>query len=198
MRLVATSACCAALFLASCSSPPANQKMETVTKADLEKGEGKEVELDVLDIVGEATVSLSQALAAALASKPGVAIEVELEGEIEDGKRSVAFEAAIVGQDGVVYSVTVDPVTGSVSEVEVEDDAKELKEIQEKHDGMSVACIPLADLLAAAANATDGTPVKATYRGTKDPGRASVKFVKGRSTTTVTLDGTSGLVVPSK
>lgn len=179
-----------AMFLtASCASKR--------TDAEHKEGEkAKEQEIDVREVAPESKIRLLDALHAALAARPGEAIEAELEGEIENGKREVAFEVAIVDEHGVAWSVAVDPATGKVASVAKEDEADEIKEIAEKRDAAGASHLKLGGLLERAMKRAPGaTPVKISFSGAKAPGKARAKLLRGDKDVKVTLDAKTGEII---
>jgi len=195
---------CASLGLASCESSPTDVKSDAAAskaepaKKESAKEEAGEQEIDVVDLAADAKIRLSQALATALAAKPGDAVAAELEGDVENGKRSVAYEVAIVDADGVVWAVKVDHVTGKVASVEKEDEADEIEEFKEKREAAGAEHLSLAELLLRGTKAAKGTPVEVTFRGKKHAGQARVELVDGRTKSSVTLDAKTGKVLEKK
>jgi uncharacterized membrane protein YkoI len=204
MRLVPAVVVCASFGLAACSSSqkdegkPAQKSAESVA-AKAESEEKEEDELDVRDLAAEAKVSLGQALETAMHAYPaGDPVAVELEGDAEGGKRSVAFETAFVNaQTGDVFVVKVDHVTRKVISTEKEPDADEAKEATERRTAAGAHPLRLLDLLHRAAKENSGTPVAIAF-GRKRAGVVKATFVKGRDVTSVTLDAATGAVVDSK
>jgi len=195
MRLVPTIVVCASLGLASCSSP---QKDEGKAAATAESEEKEADELDVRGLAAEAKVSLGQALETAMHAYPaGDPVAAELEGDSEDGKRSVAFETAFVNALGEVFVVKVDPVTRKVISSEKEADADEAKEAVERRTAAGAKHLRLLDLLHRAAKDHGGTPVAIAF-GRKRAGVVTAKFVNGREFSSVTLDAATGAVVETK
>ncbi len=199
MRSVLTIAVCASLGLASCSSPRHDETKpkpaESVAKAE----EAEEDELDVRDLAAEAKVSLGQALETAMHAYPaGVPVEAELEGEMEDGKRSVAYEVAFVNAAGTeVHVVKVDHVTRAVIESEKEDDPKEAAEAFDRRKAAGAHPQRLLDLLHRAAQHASGAAVSVSF-SRKRTGEAKVTFVKDRAKTSVTLDVETGKLLETK
>ncbi len=186
LPLVLSAAGCALLVTASCAS----------NRGGSDAKESKEQELDVRDVAPEAKVRLLDALHAALAARPGEAIEAELEGEVENGKREVSFEVAIVDESGTAWTVKVDPATGKVASVEKEDEADEIKEIAEKREAAGRERRKLGGLLERAMKQVPhGTPVKVSFSGNKAPGRARAKLLREHDEVTLTLDAKTGEVV---
>jgi uncharacterized membrane protein YkoI len=160
-------------------------------------GLGGEEELDVRDVVGDARVSLAQAVQAALTARPGLAVEAELEGEVEAGKREVEYEVAVLSE-GVLYEVEVDAATGEVVEIDREDDADDLRAAVQVRDALGTGHMQLGDLVARAAGASDGTPVEAEFEDGSGAARVRVKLVRGREIVKVTLDARTGAVLGTK
>lgn len=184
--LAVTALCCAMFLAASCASKP-----ESAEHADSK--EAKEQEINAREVAPEASVRLLDALHAALAARPGEAIEAELEGEIDNGKREVAFEVAIVDVLGVAWSVVVDPASGKVTKAEKEDEADEIKEIAEKQDAAGASHLKLGGLLERAMKRVpDATPVKISFAGANSPGKARAELLHGDRDVTLTLDAKTG------
>ena len=167
--------------LPGCRSKGGDAAMNSADGAhEAAKDEEDEQELDVRDVVGEAKVSLATAIGAALAARPGTAIEAELEGELEDGKRQVFFEVMIVAPGGIVYEVTLDPATGAVKNVVVEEDAKEAAEIRAAAAALPPHAKSLGDLVALAEASTGAHAVEAKIEAEKGGAECEVELLKGR------------------
>ena len=187
--LVIAFVCCALLPVASCATKHTEAEHKPASEVS-------EQELEHRDVAPEAKVRLLDALHAALAARPGEAIEAELEGEMEGGKRAVAFEVAIVDEQGVAWTVAVDPATGKVATVEKEDEADEMKEIAEKHDAAGPSHLKLGGLLERAMkHVPDATPVSVSFSGAKAPGKARAELLHGDNEVKLTLDAKTGEVV---
>jgi len=204
MRSTLTLVLCASLGLASCESSSKDAKSDAAAakaepaKKESAKEEAEEQELDARDLAAEAKIRLSQALATALAAKPGEAVAAELEGDVVGGKRTAAYEVAIVDAAGVVGVVKVDHVTGQVESVAKEDEADEAQEFAEKREAAGADHLSLAELLLRGAKAGKGTPVEVAFRGKKHAGQARVELVDGREKSSVTLDAKTGKVLETK
>lgn len=151
--------------------------------------------LDVRDVLTESMVPLREALAAALAVRPGVAVEAGLGNSVTGADVAVSFEVAIVGSDGVAYEVFVSPSTGRVVGLLEANEFEETVRIAETRAAIGDDHLPLADLLARASKDRDGTPVKVGFRGKRFPGQAKVMFVKDGQVEVLTLDARTGAVV---
>lgn len=197
MRIVRAAACVASCFALLLAASCASRHAETPAEAD-DVGESDETELDVASIASEAKVSLLHALHAALAAKPGDAVEAELEGSIEEGKREVEFEVMIVDGDGAVWEVTVDPATGKVSTVERETESDEVAEVVAKRTAAGREHLRLGGLLERGVKAAGGTAVKVSFRGPDAAGQATVKVLRDGDDHDVTLDARTGAVLGTK
>lgn len=160
-----------------------------------EGGDGDERELDVRDVVGDARVTLRQAVDAALAARPGDAIEAELEGEEEGGRREIEWEVAILDAEGTLWDVSVDAATGQVVEVERADDRDDVEEAAEILEALGANHLRLADLVDRAGT-SHGTAVEAEFD--EDEPEAEVVFVRGRELVEVDLDARTGEVRGAK
>ena len=92
----------------------------SVNLAQAEKSENKEAK--ELQLFGQATISLQEAIKAAEQKTGGKAMEAE----INDESAAVQFEIEVV-KDGKVHEVMVDGKTGKVLKVSLEDESKENK-----------------------------------------------------------------------
>lgn len=151
--------------------------------------------LDVRDVLTDSMVPLREALASALAVRPGVAVEAGLGNSVTGADLAVAFEVAILGNDGAAYEVFVSPSTGRVVGLAEANEYDEKVRIAETRQSIGDDQLALADLLARASKAHDGTPVKIGFRGKSHPGQAKVMFVKDGQVAVLTLDAKTGAVV---
>lgn len=154
----------------------------------------KETELDVRDVAGEAKVSLGDALRAALDARPGTAVEAQLEGEVADGRRRVFFEVMIVGADGGVSEVTLDPATGSVLRVEAEKDAEEAREIRAAAAAIPSGAASLAEAVKRAEAATGARAVEAKIEVEKGRCGCEITLLEGRRIIEADVGLTDGTV----
>jgi len=199
MRLASASIACLSLLAACSSSPQSEDKPKSADSVATAGEEKEENELDVRDLVGEAKVSLGQALETAMHAYPeGEAVAAALEGDVEGGKRSVAYEVSFVSvHSGEAHVVKVDHVTRKVLVSEKESDAGEAKEALDRQKAAGAHHRPLLDLLHHAAQSDRGTAVEIAF-SRKHAGTANVTFVKDRAETTVTLDAETGRIAETK
>lgn len=166
-----------------------------VTSPALAAQEGDETAShpDPRDIVGEAAVSLADAVSAALAARPGHAVEADLEAEIGDRGREVFFEIMVVGDSGALYEVIVDPVTGAVRSAE-ESDEEELDELPGFQEALRYSERSLAELVASAEELVKGTPVGAELELEGTSPQADVLIASGRYLVEVEVEGRAAQV----
>ena len=88
----------------------------------------EDTEGNIGKLLSEARIPVEEALEAALATQPGRAVEVELEGEMVDGRLDGTYSVEIVDGSGAFHQVTVDAVSGEVRSREIEDDEGDAKE----------------------------------------------------------------------
>jgi uncharacterized membrane protein YkoI len=145
-----------------------------------------EQELDVRDVAGEAHVTLLQAIRTAHAAQPGKVVEAELEGEIEKGVRSVAYEVMVVDGDRVL-EVKVDPASGKVVSVEPEAEAKEIAELKALAASIPAGTQGLGDFVVRAEkSAPHAQSVKAEFE--VEDGRLNCEVVMLRDGKRIELD----------
>jgi uncharacterized membrane protein YkoI len=190
---------CASFGLAACSSSSQHEKSKASSEsAAHEAGEEKEAdEIAAKDLVREAKVSLGQALETAMKACPtGIAVAAELEGDVENGKRSAAYEVAFVSGSDVIV-VKVDHVTRSVISNAKEPDADEAQEAMDRFKTSGAQQRSLLDLLHQAAPHGAGAPVAIAF-SRKRAGEARVAFVAGGEEKKVTVDAKTGKPLDAK
>ena len=143
---------------------------------------------DPRDLVGKAKLSLLQAMAAATAACPGAAVQAELEGETDDGKLVVFFEVMIVGADGHLHEVRIDPASGGVLSnedvtAEADEDGEndgEAHELAAFRATLRHAELTLPALVQKAAEIVNGTPVAAELELEHGGPVCDLRIVHGR------------------
>ncbi len=158
-------------------------------------GEAHEQELPLVEIAGEADTSLRAAIGTALKAQPGVAYEAELEGEIDDGEREVAYEILILGSDGTVYEATVAPRSGTLLEVEEEDEAEEIAEIRAVAATQGNGARTLADLIGIAEKHVNGRALEAEIELDDEGAVCEVVLQVGDGFVEVELDPRDGRIL---
>ncbi|MBI4566758.1 MAG: PepSY domain-containing protein [Planctomycetes bacterium] len=160
-----------------------------------EAEEAAEDEADVRDLVGEAKVSLRDAIAAALKARPGAAVEAELEAEGAGTERKVFFEVKVLTKGKKSFDVRVNPATGKVisNEEDAEPDAQE--EAAEFARVLEVARLSLAACVKKAEAIIKGTAVAAGLEMDGEDAVCTVGFVNERHVIEVALDVRAGNLV---
>lgn len=149
---------------------------------------------DPRDIVGQARISLAEAIGKAVAARPGAVVQAELEGETDDGKTVVFFEVMVVGQDGNLYELKLDPVSGEVrSNEEAGDDEEE--ELAEFRAVLRHSELGVAQLIAKAGEVITGQAVKADLELEHGQPLCEVTIVHGRYLIEAKLEGRAGHLV---
>ncbi|MEZ5965467.1 MAG: PepSY domain-containing protein [Planctomycetota bacterium] len=149
--------------------------------------------LDPRDVVTRAKLGLSDAIARALAAKPGRAVEADLEGEVDDDKVAIFFEIMIVATDGELFDVRVNAQDGAIlSAAEADEDAHELPGFQR---ALRHTELDLGALVAKAAGIVKGTAFSASLAYEDGAPECEVRFVNQRWILEVTVEGRAGHVV---
>jgi uncharacterized membrane protein YkoI len=167
---------------------PAAESAKAAGKEEEEEDEG----MDVREIAPMLKVALPDAIAAALASHAGEALEAGLEGE--DGKAFV--EVMIVDASGDAIEVKIDPATGAVLAAGKSDEEDEAGEMTALLKSLPAGHLPLAELARRAAKSVEGQMVSVAFVAKKEGGAVgAARFLVGKQMWKVTLDAASGAVL---
>ncbi|MCA8949689.1 MAG: hypothetical protein KDE27_09315 [Planctomycetes bacterium] len=150
---------------------------------------------DPRDIVAKAEIPLSAALARALAACPGHAVEAELEGEIEDAGVDVFYEVMIVGNDGRLHEVKLDPRTGAVRSNVAAAAGAEAGELAGFQAVLAKSGVGLGEVLERFAGIVNGFAVKAALELEDGQPRCEVATVHGRYLIGASFDAAAGRLV---
>ena len=182
LRIVMVVATLALGACAQASNRPAPESGKTATSA----------------AAGDRTARLEHAIATALASHPGEAIEAGLESEGKGDARRSFIEVMILDKQGRAFEVRVDPEKGSVissNHAEEDDEGDELaavvKRLPDKH-------LTLGELVQRGGGSASGELVVVMFAPKKEGGVVGlIRFADGETTTQVLLDPKSGDVLSS-
>jgi uncharacterized membrane protein YkoI len=213
-RLIAVAA--GALLAAACSQTQSEVKADAAAgkeaaaaktvelkqeaaAARTEPAEAKEVELPVREVAAEQKTSLLDAIRTAIANSPGQAIEAGLEGEIENGNRSVFIEVMVLAANGDAIEVKIDPATGKVLSAAKETEADEAAELAALAKKLPAGHMSLGDLVKRASVGAEGQMVVAGFAVTKEHVAVGVvRFLVGKELHQVTLDPKTAAVLTKK
>ena len=163
-----------------------------------EKGEkGEEAdEVDVRDVAAALKISLSDAIAAAIAAHAGDVVEAGIEGEGKGETRSVFVEVMVLDAAGKAIEVKVDPATGKVLSSGPSDEEDESAELGAVLEALPAGHLSLAELTRRAAAGAEGAIVTGAFVLAKDHHTVGAfRFVVGKALWQVTLDPVSGAVL---
>ncbi|MCC7137795.1 MAG: PepSY domain-containing protein [Planctomycetes bacterium] len=142
--------------------------------------------------VPSASSPLLRAIEAALASKPGLALEVGYEDETEKGVRREVIEVMVLDASGAAIEVVVDPVSGRVLEAGPSDEADEAAELGALAKGLPGGHLPLAELVRRA-SVDGGTPREAAFKvRSGSPTTCVVRLQVGAQSKRIALDPVTG------
>jgi hypothetical protein len=147
---------------------------------------------DPRDIVGKAKISLADAIGRALAACPGAAVEADLEGEIVNGAMSPFFEVMVVGKDGMLHEVKLDPASGAIQSNEAASDADEIEELAAFRAVLRHTELGLVGLLGKVGEVVNGYPVKAALEFEDGQPHCEVVVVHGRYLIEAKLEARAG------
>jgi len=198
-----------ALFVVGCSQTQSEVKSDAGAGKDAavakavevkkEAEEANEVELPVREVASELKTPLLDAIRTAIANSPGQALEAGLEGEIENGNRSVFIEVMVLAANGDAIEVKVDPATGKVLSAAKETEADEAAELAALAKKLPPGHLSLGDLVKRAAQGAEGQMVTAGFAVTKEHVAVGVvRFLVGKELHQVTLDPKTAAVLTKK
>lgn len=148
--------------------------------------------VDPRDLVAGAKITLTQALERARGACPGRAVQAELEGEVDDGKLSVFYEIMVVGDDGHLHEVKIDPQSGALQSNEDVSADGENDELAAFRAVLRNSELGLEALLARAAQVVNGAPVKAELELERGTPVCDVQIVNGRYLILAELEARAG------
>ncbi|MCA8978158.1 MAG: PepSY domain-containing protein [Planctomycetes bacterium] len=149
---------------------------------------------DPRDIIGKARISLAEAIGKASAVRPGAVVQAELEGETEDGKTVVFFEVMVLGKDGNLYELKLDPASGEIqSNEEAGDDEEE--ELAEFRAVLRHCELGVLQLIAKAGEVVNGHAVKAGLELEHGQPLCEITIVNGRYLIEAKLEARAGHLV---
>jgi hypothetical protein len=166
-RIVFSSLLCTCAVLGQSEPAPATPPVERVVHADPR------------DVVSKAQIALADAIGRALVVCPGAAVEADLEGEMEKGVMSIFFEVMVVGKDGLLHEVKLDPVSGAILSNEAASDAGEIEDLAAFRAVLRHTEIGLVGLLGKVGGVVNGQPVKAALKLEHGQPECQVTIVNG-------------------
>lgn len=141
----------------------------------------------------QASISLPEAIEAAVGVQSGRIVEADLEHDETSGE--LVYDIDMLGVDGV-YQVLVDPRTGAVIRQGLDDDSD--AEFERFRTALRATGMPLEALLKKAMAATAGVPVSIELESDDDGVECEVVFVRGKDLVEVELDPATGVVVETE
>jgi len=153
-------------------------------------------EMDLRDVMPMAKLSLSKAIALALAAQPGAAVEAGLEGEFDaEDKVEIFYEVMIVGADKKLHEVKLSHLNGKVLGNSIENDEDEVRELVGFNEALRHSELTLIQLIASAGNLVNGQAASASLEFDDEGPECEVLIVNGRYLVDVDVEARAGHIL---